>query len=69
MIHVHCFQAPAVASEVILNEIRKALGYEIDEKELTIHNVRNVSPNKVHIFCDDTNLRTCIVAHSDFQPK
>jgi hypothetical protein len=69
MIHVHCFQAPTVASEAILNEVREALGYEINENELTIHNVRNVSPNKVRVFCDSANLRTCIVAHSDFHQK
>jgi hypothetical protein len=69
MIHVHCFQVPAIASEAILNEVREALGYEIGEKELTIHNVRNVSPNKVRIFSDGTNLRTCIVAHLDFHQK
>jgi len=69
MIHVHCFQAPAVASEAILNEVRAALGYEIDEKELTIHNVRNVSPNKVRTFCDGAKFRTCTVAHSDFRRR
>ena len=47
MIHVHCFQIPAVANETILKEVRESLGYEIDEKDLMIHNVRNVSPNKV----------------------
>jgi tRNA (guanine37-N1)-methyltransferase len=47
MIHVYCFQNPAGAEEVVPQEIRKALGFEIPGSELTIHNVRNVSPNKV----------------------
>jgi tRNA (guanine37-N1)-methyltransferase len=48
MIHVYCFQTPAVASETILREVREALGYEIAEQELTIRNVRNVAPSKVN---------------------
>jgi tRNA (guanine37-N1)-methyltransferase len=47
LIHVYCFQHPTEASESILKEVREALGYEIDEKELSIHIVRNVAPNKV----------------------
>jgi tRNA (guanine37-N1)-methyltransferase len=50
MIHVYCFQNPKEAEETILKEVREALGFEIDAKELSIHNVRNVSPNKVHPF-------------------
>jgi hypothetical protein len=48
MIHVYCFQNPAT-EENILNEIREALGYELSEKELSIHDVRNVAPNKVSL--------------------
>ena len=49
MIHVYCFQNPTVAPENILKEVREALGHDIDEQALTIHNVRKVAPNKV---CD-----------------
>ena len=48
MVHVYCFHPPAEANEIILKEVREALGYEIDERELSIHTVRNVSPNKVY---------------------
>lgn len=47
MIHVYCFQNPVVAEETILKEVREALGYEIPENALSIHDVRNVSPSKV----------------------
>jgi hypothetical protein len=47
MIHVYCFQNPKEAEDTILKEVRNALGSEIDGKELSVHNVRNVSPNKV----------------------
>ena len=57
MIHVYCFQNPEVASEMILREVREALGYEIEEKELAIHNVRNVSPKKVRMKSDNTNFQ------------
>jgi tRNA (guanine37-N1)-methyltransferase len=46
MIHAYCFQSPSTP-ENIVTDVRQALGYEINEKDLTIHNVRNVSPNKV----------------------
>jgi tRNA (guanine37-N1)-methyltransferase len=58
LIHVYCFQSPETASEVILGEIRKALGHEIDQNELSIHSVRNVSPNKV-----SSTLATLIEGH------
>jgi len=51
MIHVYCFQTPAVASETILREVREALGYEIAKLELTIRNVRNVAPSKDMYCC------------------
>ena len=47
MVHVYCFQSPKEAEDTILKEVREALGFEIEQSELTIHNVRNVSPNKV----------------------
>jgi len=47
MIHVYCFQKPAEANEAIVVAVRKALGFEITVDELSIHDVRNVSPNKV----------------------
>jgi len=69
MIHVYCFQNPTVAEESILKEIREALGYEIQQSALSIHNVRNVSPNKVsHIF-ECANRRICIVVRLDFRQK
>jgi len=69
MIHVYCFQNPTVAEESILKEIREALGYEIQQNALSIHNVRNVSPNKVcHVFVS-ANLRICIVVRLDFRQK
>jgi tRNA (guanine37-N1)-methyltransferase len=48
-IHVYCFENPELASETLLQDIRKALGHEISEDELTIHDVRNVAPSKVLI--------------------
>jgi tRNA (guanine37-N1)-methyltransferase len=48
-IHVYCFENPELASETLLQDVRKALGHEISEDELTIHDVRNVAPNKVLI--------------------
>jgi hypothetical protein len=59
MIHVYCFQNPDTASEMILQEVRQALGYEIDETELTLHNVRNVSPKKARLGI----LITLIIGH------
>jgi len=47
MIHVYCFQHPDGAHEAILEAIRKQLGSEIGEDEISIHDVRNVAPNKV----------------------
>jgi tRNA (guanine37-N1)-methyltransferase len=47
MIHVYCFQNPVDANEAILGGVRKALGFEIAAEDLSIHDVRNVSPNKV----------------------
>jgi hypothetical protein len=48
MVHVYCFHPPAEANEIILREVREALGYGIDERELSIYTVRNVAPNKVY---------------------
>ena len=47
MIHIYCFQNPDGANEAILEAIKKHLGPEIGEAELSIHDVRNVAPNKV----------------------
>jgi tRNA (guanine37-N1)-methyltransferase len=47
MIHVYCFQNPVDADEAILGGVRKALGFEIAAEDLSIHDVRNVAPNKV----------------------
>lgn len=69
MIHVYCFQNPTVAEESILKEIREALGYEIQQNALSIHNVRNVSPNKVCQIFVCANRRICIVVRLDFQQK
>jgi tRNA (guanine37-N1)-methyltransferase len=70
MIHVYCFQNPVEANETILGSVRRALGFEVVADELSIHDVRNVSPNKV--ISSNTlmlTFRTCIVAVSDSQPK
>lgn len=68
MIHVYCFQNPTNANEMILNAIRESLKFEINENELRIHCVRNVSPNKVSTPSSyATNLRTCTVVRFDFQ--
>lgn len=70
MIHVYCFQNPDVASDMILKEVREALGYEIEERELTLHNVRNVAPKKVRANnVNIVNIRICIAAPSDFHQK
>lgn len=47
MIHVYCFQNPVEANEAIVGAVRKVLGFEIAACDLSIHDVRNVSPNKV----------------------
>jgi tRNA (guanine37-N1)-methyltransferase len=47
IIHVYCFENPELASDALLEAVRKALGYEIPKDDLTIHDVRNVAPKKV----------------------
>jgi tRNA (guanine37-N1)-methyltransferase len=70
MIHVYCFQNPAEADEAIVGAVREALGFEIAADDLSIHDVRNVAPNKV---CFTAILmltfRICIVVVLDCQRK
>ena len=69
IVHVYCFQNPKDAEETILKEVRERLGFEIEGKELTIHNVRNVSPNKVLLSTILFDYRTCTVVHLDYPRK
>ena len=69
MIHVYCFHNVVVASQEILQEVREALGFEIQESELSIYDVRDVAPNKVHVVIDVADRRKCFVVHSDFRLK
>ena len=51
MIHVYCFEDREVASQTLVHSIRNALGYEIPEDQVTIHDVRDVAPKKEMYCC------------------
>ena len=69
MIHVYSFQSTLNPNEGLLKDVRLALGYDIEESALSVHNVRDVSPHKVIHYLHQANSSTCSVVALGFLQK